>query len=137
MSDAEAPAPQSDLSTRFAAGVVMAAVAIVAAYFGGWFFRALVLAAGVAMLIEWADMHRVKRLWAWIGAVLLAGTLLGVSEYLDSDRKLCRADRGRGVDVRSQLDGFGAILVWPHARRLQPARHGRAFSISLNRALPC
>ena len=78
---APAPAPQSDLSTRFAAGVVMAAGAITAAYVGGWAFRLLVLAAGAVMLVEWADMHKVKRLWAWVGSLLLAGALLGGMEY--------------------------------------------------------
>jgi phosphatidate cytidylyltransferase len=81
MTDTPAPAPQSDLSTRFAAGVVMAAVALAAAYVGGWTFRILVLAAGAVMLVEWADMHKVKRLWAWIGGLLLAGALLGGMEY--------------------------------------------------------
>lgn len=82
MTDTPAPAPQSDLSTRFAAGVVMAAGALAAAYVGGWAFRLLVLAAGAVMLVEWADMHKVRRLWAWVGAVLLAGALLGGMEYL-------------------------------------------------------
>ncbi|HST36688.1 MAG TPA: phosphatidate cytidylyltransferase [Allosphingosinicella sp.] len=79
---APAPAPKSDLSTRFAAGVVMATGAVAAAYIGGWAFRVLVLAAGAVMLVEWADMHRVKRLWAWAGALFLAGALLGGMEYL-------------------------------------------------------
>ena len=83
MTDAPAPpaARQSDLGTRFAAGIVMAAVAITAAYVGTWPFRVLVLAAGAVMLVEWADMHGVRRLWAWLGAALLAGILLGGMEY--------------------------------------------------------
>jgi phosphatidate cytidylyltransferase len=33
------------------------------------------------MLVEWADMHKVARLWAWAGAALAAGVLLGGAEY--------------------------------------------------------
>ena len=39
---------------------------------GSWPFRVLVAAAAAVMLIEWADMHKVPRLWAWVGAALLA-----------------------------------------------------------------
>ena len=82
MSDAEAPIPRSDLPTRFAAGIVMVAVAIAATWFGGWWFRALVGAAAALMMVEWAGMHRVPRLWSFAGALLLAGLLLGAAEYL-------------------------------------------------------
>ena len=80
--DAEDPIRRSDLPTRFAAGVVMIAVAVAATWFGGWWFRALAAAAAAAMLIEWADIHRVDRIWAYVGAALLAAVLLGGSEYL-------------------------------------------------------
>jgi len=82
MSDAEDPIRKSDLPTRFAAGVAMIAVAILATYAGGWWFRALVGAAAAVMLIEWADMHRVARIWAYAGALLLVAVLLGGAEYL-------------------------------------------------------
>lgn len=82
MSDAEDPVRKSDLPTRFAAGVVMVAVALLATYFGGWWFRALVGAAAAVMLVEWADMHGVARGWAWTGAVLLVAVLLGSAESL-------------------------------------------------------
>ena len=59
MSDAEATIPRSDLPTRFAAGIVMVAVAIVATWQGGWWFRALVGAATALMMVEWAGLHRV------------------------------------------------------------------------------
>jgi phosphatidate cytidylyltransferase len=67
----EAPAGGSDLTTRFAAGVVMIAVAAGAVYAGGWAFRALLAAGAAAMIVEWGDMHGVRRLWSWIGAALL------------------------------------------------------------------
>ena len=63
-------------------GVVMVGVALVATTFGGWWFRALVGAATALMLVEWADMHKVPRLWAWLAAVLATATLIGAAEYL-------------------------------------------------------
>jgi phosphatidate cytidylyltransferase len=82
VSDAEATIPRSDLPTRFAAGIVMVAVAIVATWQGGWWFRALVGAAAALMMVEWSGMHRVPRLWSFAGALLLAALLLGGVEYL-------------------------------------------------------
>lgn len=82
MSDAEDPIAPSDLPARFAMGMVMIAVAVAAVWLGGWPFRILVAAAAAIMLVEWAEMHRVPRLWAWIGAGLLASALLGGAEYL-------------------------------------------------------
>jgi hypothetical protein len=82
VSEAGKPAARSDLPTRFAAGVAMIAVALLATWLGGWPFRALAALAAALMLVEWADMHRVPRLWALAGAGLLAAVLLGTSEYL-------------------------------------------------------
>ena len=82
MSDAEAPIARSDLPTRFVAGVVMIAVAVVVTYYGGWWFRALASVAAAIMLVEWADMHRVPRLWAYSGAAVLVAALLAGTEYL-------------------------------------------------------
>jgi phosphatidate cytidylyltransferase len=80
--DAEDPIPQSDLPTRFVMGVVMVAVACIAIYVGGWLFRLLVLAGAAVMLVEWADMHRVRRIWAYLGAIMLAALLMVVAEML-------------------------------------------------------
>ena len=82
MSDAEDPIPRSDLTTRFAAAVAMIAVALAATWLGGWPFRALAAVAALLMIVEWADMHRVPRLWAWLSGGLLAALLLGGTEYL-------------------------------------------------------
>jgi phosphatidate cytidylyltransferase len=78
------PAPQppiSDLPTRFVAGVVMIAVALTAVWLGGWPFRLLGAVAAAIMLVEWADMHKAPRQWAWIGAGLLVAVVLGAVQY--------------------------------------------------------
>ena len=82
MSEETATAPQSDLLTRFAAAVVMIAVACVAIYVGGWLFRLLVAAGAAAMILEWGDMHRLKRGWSYFALGLLAIVLLGAAQYL-------------------------------------------------------
>ncbi len=82
MSEQAPPAPQSDLLTRFAAAVVMIAVACTAIYIGGWLFRLLVAAGAAAMILEWGDMHRLKRGWSYFALGLLAAVLLGAAQYL-------------------------------------------------------
>jgi len=107
MSDAETPT--SDLPTRFAAGVVMIAVAVAATLLGGWPFRILVAAAAAIMIVEWSDMHRVARAWAYFAAGLLAAALLGGAEYLyPAAEALLEFD---GEELASNWQGFGAIAV--------------------------
>lgn len=90
-------------------GIALVAAALLAVYFGGWLFRLLVLAAAAVMLIEWADMHRVGRKWAYVGTVFLAGLLLGVTEYLfpasEIDEVISRAS------FSPSWLGFGAAAV--------------------------
>jgi phosphatidate cytidylyltransferase len=76
-----APKAQSDLTVRFAAGVAMIAVAVLVTIFGGWAFRIFASVAAAAMLVEWAGLRKVPALWAWVGAALAAGLLLGGAEY--------------------------------------------------------
>jgi phosphatidate cytidylyltransferase len=82
MTQPDSAAKASDLPTRFAAAVVMIAVALVAVYVGGWLFRILVLAAAGLMLVEWGDMHGVRRPWSYVGVAILAANLLIVPEIL-------------------------------------------------------
>ncbi|HEX8239233.1 MAG TPA: phosphatidate cytidylyltransferase [Allosphingosinicella sp.] len=82
MSDKAPAAPQSDLLTRFAAGVVMIAVACVAIYVGGWLFRLLVAAGAGVMILEWGDMHRLRRSYSYFALGLLVLVLLGAAQYL-------------------------------------------------------
>ena len=117
MSDAEDPIPRSDLSVRFAAGVVMVAVASLAIYFGGWPFRLLVLIGAVVTLAEWAEMHRIPRLWTWLGGLFLALILLGAIEYLYPAGEVDTAQQGDELIVaifQERIDaawqGFAAAL---------------------------
>jgi phosphatidate cytidylyltransferase len=59
----------------------MIGVAVLVTIMGGWWFRVFVLLAAGLMLVEWADMHKVSRLWAYVGAALAAAVLLGGAEY--------------------------------------------------------
>ena len=104
-----APGAGSDLTTRFAAGVAMIAVALVAVYVGGWLLRALVVAASVLMLIEWGDMHRISRRWSYAGAVLLAAVLLVASEMLFPVDEIDDAIGAESFDPA--WTGFGAVAA--------------------------
>jgi phosphatidate cytidylyltransferase len=119
MSDAPTnpPTPASDLTVRFAMGVAMIAVASLITWFGGWPFRALVLVAAAIMLVEWADMHKVPRLWAWIGAVLAAAVLLGAAEYYYPNA----ADEGELSWTSFAPALGGALLLGIASRRLAMA----------------
>ena len=111
MSEASAKKP-SDLPTRFAAAVVMIAVACAAIYIGGWVFRLLVAAGAAAMLVEWGDMHRARRPWSYAGAGLLAVTLLAVTQYLYPAGEIDLIDGVEGVSAESFDElwiGFAAV----------------------------
>jgi phosphatidate cytidylyltransferase len=118
------PAPQSDLTTRFAMGVAMIAVACLVTWFGGWPFRALVLIAAAIMLVEWADMHKVPRLWAWVGGLLTAAILLGASEYFYPNA----ADEGE-LSWLSFAPALGAALLLGVASRRIAMGWGFAYIV--------
>jgi len=109
MSEAPPSAPQSDLLTRFAAGVVMIAVACVAIYVGGWLFRLLVAAGAAAMILEWGDMHRLKRGYSYFAMALLVLVLLGAAEYF---YPVSEADETVGsATFIYGWPGFGAVAA--------------------------
>ena len=111
----------SDLPTRLIAGIVMIAVAVAAAYYGGWPFRILVAAAAAAMTIEWADMHRVPRLWAYAGAALMVTALLGGCEYLyPASEELLEFDADDLAPNLQAFAGLGvlAVLIGSASRRV-------------------
>ena len=113
MSEARAK-PGSDLTTRFAAAVVMIAIACAAIYVGGWAFRALVVAGAATMLVEWGDMHKAARPWSWLGAALLAAVLIGAGHYLYPPGEIDLIDGVEGVSAES-FDllwiGFAAVAA--------------------------
>lgn len=76
-----APSRNSDLPTRFAAGIVMIAAAIGAIYFSGWAFRVLAAVAAAIMVLEWSGMHRVPKIWRWSAVVMMVVPLLVLTEY--------------------------------------------------------
>lgn len=107
-------APQSDLLTRFAAAVVMIAIACVAIYVGGWLFRLLVAAAAAVMILEWGDMHRLKRGYTYLALGLLVIVLLGAAQYLYPVGEIDVIGEVEGVAVATFIDvwkGFAAVAV--------------------------
>ncbi|HEX8579343.1 MAG TPA: phosphatidate cytidylyltransferase [Allosphingosinicella sp.] len=97
-----APAKKnSDLPTRFVAGVVMIAVACAAIYIGGWVFRLLVAAGAAVMLVEWGDMHRTGRTRSYAGAALLVVALLAVTQYLYPVGEIDVIDGVEGIFLES------------------------------------
>lgn len=62
---------QSNLALRIASAVVLAPVAIAAAYFGGWFFTLFWAAAGIAVAWEWTRMVAGPA-WIFSGVVYAA-----------------------------------------------------------------
>jgi phosphatidate cytidylyltransferase len=108
VSDAEDPIRQSDLPARFAMGVLMIGVAIAVTMLGGWPFRALAAAAAAVMLVEWGDMHKVSRLWSYVGAGLLGLLLLAGTEYLyPAAEALLEFE---GADLAPNWQAFAAAL---------------------------
>jgi phosphatidate cytidylyltransferase len=127
MSDAPAGKAASDLSTRFVAGIVMAAIACAAVWFGGWPFRALVALAAFVMMIEWCTLHRAARHWPRVGCVLLALLLLGGIEYLYPNASPMLGPDSElafdAADMRTALYAFAAVaaagvLIAAAARRI-------------------
>jgi phosphatidate cytidylyltransferase len=69
-------APRSDLATRAAVGLLLAALALGALWAGGAAFALLVAAAVLLVLAEWAAMHGIPRAQLAFGSLLLAGVCL-------------------------------------------------------------
>lgn len=114
MSEKAPAAPQSDLLTRFAAAVVMIAVACVAIYVGGWLFRLLVVAGAAVMILEWGDMHRLKRGYTYFALGLLVVVLLAAAQYLYPVGQIDVIGDVEGVAVSTFMDvwkGFAAVAA--------------------------
>jgi phosphatidate cytidylyltransferase len=60
VADNPPPGSWNDLATRTVVGLLLAALAATAIWFGGWPFRTLVMVAGVLILLEWYEMTHVR-----------------------------------------------------------------------------
>ncbi len=106
------PGHVPDITTRFAMGIFLIAIASLAIWYGGWPFRALVLIGVSIMLAEWAEMHRVAWLWVWAGVVLLAALLLGGMEYFYPVGQTDTVALGYGEEMLSVgVDTFLPLLT--------------------------
>jgi phosphatidate cytidylyltransferase len=103
------PGHMSDLSTRFAVGIFLIAIACLAVWTGGWVFRAVVLVGAAIMLAEWAEMHKVSWLWTWVGVALLALLLLGGVQYCFPVGEADAIGLGDGEDMLA----IDAETFWP------------------------
>ncbi|WP_243368495.1 phosphatidate cytidylyltransferase [Microvirga solisilvae] len=75
-------APTSELKKRVLSAIVMIALALGAAWWGGWPFALFWLAAGIAMMVEWTDMTKVeprRAVQAVFGLGLVALTFIYLS----------------------------------------------------------
>lgn len=120
MTDTGAPRPGSDLTVRFAAGVVMAAVASLAIILGGWPFRILVGLGAAVMIVEWADMKGVSRPRAWAAAGLMLIFLGAGSEYLFPTGQ---------IDELVAPTGVAVIAIAPQS--FDPVWYGVAAALGL------
>ena len=116
------PKKNSDLPARVAAGVVMIAVAVVVTYLSGWPFRVLAALAAAVMLLEWAAMHRVPRIWTWLAVGLVCGTLIAFAEYLypaaGNNPALLQTDDLEAAWIGFAAIGAAAVVVGLLSRRL-------------------
>ncbi len=120
LSSAPPPPAIPDLPTRFVAGVVMAAVACVAIWWGGWVLRLLVAAAAVVMMAEWISLHGAGRRWTWIGGAALILVLLGGVELVYPDAMpvltpgsalvFDHEDMGAALPAFAGIVGLGALI---------------------------
>ena len=80
-------APSSELKARVFSAIVMIALALGAAYWGGWPFALFWLAAGIAIMIEWTDMtgiepRRMVQVVFGLGLLTLTGLYLLDGSFL-------------------------------------------------------
>jgi phosphatidate cytidylyltransferase len=101
--------PRSDLRVRIVAGVVMAAVALAALWLGDLFFWALVSAAGLLMMAEWAGLMKAPR-WKTVVALVVAAGALSLAGGVAADKAEWVAS---AADPLGDLVGIigGAALV--------------------------
>ena len=107
-------ADQGALRLRVLTAIVLVVVALAAVSLGGSAFTALVAAAVLVMLAEWAVMHRLERLVRLVGLAIVGGTVV-------------LASQGWFVEAALLL-AFGSVTIGFLAATLglEPAIHGRS-----------
>ena len=78
------PGGWQDLATRTLVGLLLAALAGTAVFFGGWPFRTLVLVAGILILLEWYGMTHVEPMALRVVGVALFAAM-GLAAVLSAD----------------------------------------------------
>ena len=118
----QAPKKNADLPTRFAVGVVLIAVAVVVTYLSGWPFRVLAALAAAVMLLEWAAMHRVPRIWTWLAVALVSAALIAFAQYLypvvGNNPAFIQTDDVEAVWLGFAAIGAAAVVVGLLSRRI-------------------
>lgn len=65
-----------DLGMRIVVGILLAAIAIAAIWFGGWSFTLLIAAATMLAFREWSALTAIGRPWYSIGLILIAAIVV-------------------------------------------------------------
>jgi len=82
----DTPAPASNLMLRVASAAVLAPVAVLAAYLGGWSFTAFWALAALAVLWEWTTLVK-GPIWV-VAGVVYAAAMLAAPVLLRADSEL-------------------------------------------------
>ena len=123
--DARTPAAASNLTLRVASAVVLAPLALLAAYLGGWPFTLFWALAAIAVLWEWTTLvvgpnHRlmlsacgsaigVAAMVAWLGRPIAAMLLVGLGILA----ALIFAPRERRLWITGGIGYAGSMLLAP------------------------
>jgi phosphatidate cytidylyltransferase len=101
---------RSDLRIRVIAGIAMILVALGGLWFGGLAFWALVSAASLLMMAEWAGLMKAPR-WKTAVALLFAAAALSLGGGLAADQALWRAPAADPPAMIVTVVGGAAILL--------------------------
>ena len=123
--DAHAPVPASNLTLRVASAAVLAPLALLTAYLGGWPFTLFWALAAIAVLWEWTTLvagpnHRlmlsacgsalgVAAMVAWLGRPIAAMLLIGLGALA----ALIFAPRERRLWITGGIGYAGSMLLAP------------------------
>lgn len=78
-----------ELRLRIMSGIVMAAVVLVATYYGGWIFRLMSALLALVIYYEWStitklpDTNSAGNSWGWFSVSVIAGNMIFGEEIMD------------------------------------------------------